>query len=142
MSDEHVTSTPLDLSTPNHEYCLFSIRIVNRVRKVYSCVRCFCSTGLSNRVQSFEIFITHHITNGPYLPCLCVFCRKDLIRKRRVADCPRCLNSYVTVLNHFRAQGIDIHKIHFLFDLFNNKFEHIGPVHKVQPNDNQTSNTN
>lgn len=141
MSDGHITSTPLDLSNPNHEYCLFSVRIVNRVRKVYSCVRCFCNTGLANRVQSFEIFITHHITNGPYSPSLCVFCRKDLIRKRRAVNCPRCLDSYIIVSNHFRVQDIDIRKIHFLFDIFNNKFEYVGPIHKVQPTDCQPNNT-
>lgn len=141
MSDGHTTSTPTDLSNPNHEYCLFSIRVVNRVRKVYSCVRCFCNTGLVNRVPSFEIFITHHITNGPYSPSICVFCRKDLLTKRRAINCSRCLDSYVAISNHFRVQNIDVSKIHFLFDIFNNNFEYIGSTRKVRSSNCQPSNT-
>lgn len=141
MSEGPTTPAPIDLSNPNHEYCLFSIRVVNRMRKVYSCVRCFCNTGLVNRVQSFEIFITHHITNGPYSPSLCVFCRKDLIRKQRVVNCSRCLDSYVVVSNHFRVQDIDVRKVHFLFDIFNKKFEYIGSTRKAQPTNRQPSNT-
>lgn len=142
MSGKQIAAVPLDLSKPRNEYCLFGLRVVNRARQAYSCIRCFCSTGLANRIQSFEIYITHHIANGPHRPHLCMFCHQDLIKKRQVSDCPRCSNSYPTVLRHFRTHNLDVHETEFIFDLFNNRFEHLRPMNHPLPATNQPTNSN
>jgi len=110
------------------EKCLFCFRVLNRTNNLSSCLTCFCDTGLIFSVQNFEIFITHHIVNGPYTPWICVFCQQDIIQSRPIDFCRLCSRAYVEQLVKLRFQGINLCDSHFLFDIFNNKFEYIRPA--------------
>lgn len=117
----------LDLSHQNTERCLFSFKVINRARRTACCLPCFFGTGLLKKVQSFEIFITHHLTNGRYSPWPCTFCSKDTVQSRRAIECPHCLNSYTKVLEQLRERKLDIKRTYYLFDNFHEKFEFLGP---------------
>jgi len=106
------------------EKCLFCFRVLNRTNNLFCCLTCFCDTGLITCVQSFEIFITHHIVNGPYSPWICVFCQQD-IQSRPIDLCGLCRRTYNEQLIKLRFQGINLCNSNFLFDIFNNKFEYI-----------------
>jgi len=121
-------STNSSLPHPSYTYtdperCLFSFRVLNRILNVSCCLTCFCDTGLVYRVQNFEIFITHHIANGPYAPLICTFCKKNIILSRPMPLCTYCMHAYTNQLIKLR---IDLSNFHFLFDVFNNKFEYFG----------------
>jgi len=107
------------------EKCLFSFRIINRHLNTSCCLTCFCDTGLIYRVQNFEIFISHYIANGPYAPHICAFCKKDIIVSRPIALCRHCMSAYSHQLIKLR---IDLSKIHFLYDIFNDKFEYFNSI--------------
>jgi len=108
------------------EKCLFSFRVINRVNNLSCCLTCFCDTDLISRVQSFEIFITHHIANGPYTPWDCVFCHRDNVQSRPIAFCRICTHAYTTQLIKLRNSGINLPNTQFLFNVFTNKFEYLG----------------
>lgn len=118
----------LDLSQQNTERCLFSFKVINRARRTACCLPCFCSIGLINKVQSFEIYITHHLTNGSYHPWPCIFCLKDTIQVRRMIDCPHCLNNRNKVLKHLTESKLDVQSTHYMFDNFHEKFEYLKPL--------------
>jgi len=118
---EHSRFTRIDT-----EKCLFSFRVINRVNNLSCCLTCFCDTGLLSRVQSFEIFITHHIANGPYTPWKCVFCDRDNIQSRPAAFCRQCMHAYTIQIIKSIGSGIDLPNTHFLFNVFTNKFEYLG----------------
>jgi len=123
MSKDNSPSTSA-CSYNDPERCLFSFRVLNRLLNTACCLTCFCDTGLVYRVQQFEIFITHHISNGPYTPIICTFCKRDIITSRPIALCTHCMHAYTRQLIKLR---VDLSKVHFLFDIFNNRFEYFNP---------------
>jgi len=125
MSNHHSFIPSPVCSYNDTEKCLFSFRVLNRLNNLSCCLTCFCDTGLISCVQSFEIFITHHIVNGPYSPWICVLCQQDIIQSRSVDLCALCRHAYIEQLVKLRFQGINLSNTHFLFDIFNNKFEYI-----------------
>lgn len=128
MSHYTLPTEPLDLTRQNTERCLFSFKILNKLHHLACCLPCFCRTGLIGRVRSFEIFVTHHLSNGPYGPWPCCFCQKDTIQSRRAIDCPHCLNNYTKVIKHLRQQNIKTDRVHYLFDNLYERFEYLGPA--------------
>lgn len=118
----------IDLTRQNTEKCLFSFKVLNRTRRVVCCLHCFCSTGLIRSVRSFEVYITHHVTNRPHSAWPCAFCLKDTIQVRRAIECSLCLNNYFKVKRHLREQNINIDQVHYMFDNFHEKFEYLGPL--------------
>jgi len=128
MSNKNSLPTHSRSSSSNTEKCLFSFRVINRLNNLSCCLTCFCDTGLISHVQSFEIFITHHIPNGPYTPWICVFCQRDNIQSRPITLCTLCIHAYTNQLVRLRNRRIDLSNAHFLFDVFNNKFDYIGSI--------------
>lgn len=134
----HSPTEPLDLTHSNTERCLFSFKVLNKLRRLACCLPCFCRTGLIGRVKTFEVYITHHITNGPYGSWPCCFCSKDTIQNRRAIDCPLCLNSHIKVIRHLRQRSIRPDQVYFLFDNLHERFEFLGP--RVLPQTKHVSN--
>jgi len=126
MSSSSSAPTHSRSSYSSTEKCLFSFRVINRLNNLSCCLTCFCDTGLISRVQNFEIFITHHIANGPYSPWTCAFCQRDIIQSRPIALCTLCMHAYTNQLIKLRNRRINLPNTHFLFDTFNEKFEYIG----------------
>jgi len=126
MSNINNTPSRSSSSSNNTEKYLFSFRVINRVNGASYCLTCFCDSGLINRVQTFEIFITHHISNGPYNPWVCVLCRGNSIQTRPAAFCTVCMNALSLQQIKLRHRGIDLSTTHFLYNNFTNKFEFIG----------------
>jgi len=128
MSCNNATPTRSSFSTSSSfpEKCLFSFRVINRVNGASCCLTCFCDSGLINQVQNFEIFITHHISNGPYNPWICVFCRGNSIQTRPAALCTVCMRALSYQQIKLRHRRINLSTTNFLYNNFTNKFEFIG----------------
>jgi len=121
-------SAPSNSSSSFHdtEKCLFSFRVVNRIDNTSCCLTCFCESGLINRVQNFEIFINHLISNGPYTPWVCSVCNWNNIQVRPAALCTVCMHALALLQIKLRHSRIDLSTTHFLYNHFTHKFEFIG----------------
>jgi len=108
------------------EKCLFSFRVVNRIDNTSCCLTCFCESGLINRVQNFEIFINHLISNGPYTPWVCSVCHWNNIQVRPAALCTVCMHALALLQIKLRRSRIDLSTTHFLYNHFTHKFEFVG----------------
>lgn len=117
----------LDLTRQNTERCLFSFKVLNKTRRLACCLPCFYSTGLIRTVRTFEVYITHHLTNKPHSAWPCAFCQEDTIQVRRAIECSHCLNNYFKVRRHLREKDLSVDQVHFLFDNFHERFEYLGP---------------
>lgn len=127
MSGDIPTVQPYTPSSEhrNAERCLFSFKVLHRSRRIVCCLPCFCSTGLINKVRNFQVFITHHLINGPYLPWPCVFCQKDTIQARRAIECSHCMHNYTKISIHLASQNLPYHRMYYLFDNLHEKYEHL-----------------
>lgn len=113
------------LDYQNTERCLFSFKVLHKTRRVACCLPCFCRTGLINRVQRFQILISHHLINGRYRPWPCVFCKRDTIQARRAIECSHCLNNYTKIAIHFRNQDLPYNRMYYLFDNLHERYEQL-----------------
>lgn len=120
MQNLHYTP---DLLRTNHEKCLFSVRIINRLKQTHSCLRCFCNTGIIFNVLAFELVFSHHIASGPYTPLICTFCKQNLVTDQPVANCKSCLEAYTKIAACCRFLRLDRNAVHYLYDVLSQNFE-------------------
>lgn len=119
---QNLQYTP-DLLRTNHEKCLFSVRIINRLKQTHSCLRCFCNTGIIFNVLAFELVFSHHIASGPYTPLICTFCKQNLVANQPIANCKLCLEAYTKIAAHCRLLQFDRNAVHYLYDVLSQNFE-------------------
>ena len=124
--------TPTNQSVPNlltlgTEKCLSSVTILHSSQPVACCLPCFYNSDLIGKTSVFRVLNTHLLTNGPYNPWCCVFCKNFTIKVRRASECSCCLNNYSKVEERLEKKGLDINSTYYLFDNVEEELLHTAP---------------
>jgi len=81
-------------------------------------MKCFASAEITS--DSYELVITHHLTNGLQDQYICVSCNKRLYHVRPTLECSMCSRKFTELYFKFREQGIDMCQSIFRVDIFSN----------------------
>jgi len=79
-------------------------------------MNCFANADITP--DSYELIITHHLTNGPQDQYICANCNKRLCNARPILECSMCSKKFTEIYIKSREQGIDITKSNFRIDFF------------------------
>jgi len=101
--------------------CVRSSRILNRNTHNTFCMKCFAGAEITS--DSYELVITHQLTNGLSDQYICVSCNRRLCHVRPTLECSMCSRKFTDVYFKFRERGIDISQSIFRIDLFSNTIE-------------------
>jgi len=119
------------LKTPKSVYgkCIRSSRILNRDTHNTFCLKCFASAEITS--DSYELVITHHLTNGLQDQYICTSCNRRLCHARPTLECSMCSQKFAEIYFKFRERNIDIHRSVFRIDIFTNTID--GSILSAKP---------
>jgi len=107
--------------------CVRSSRILNRNTHNTFCMQCFAHADITT--DSYELVVTHHLTNGLQDQYICANCNKRLCHARPTLECSMCSKKFTELYTKFRERGIDLTQSFFRVDLFSDTIA--GPILKI-----------
>jgi len=84
-------------------------------------MHCFAHADITT--NSYELVITHVLTNGVHEQYICVGCHQRLCHVRPTLACSICTREFTKAHAKFRDQGIDILEHTFRIDVLSTRSE-------------------
>lgn len=108
---------------PSTDKCLWTARLLRNEPNDYQCIPCFINASLGNpinhQITITNLLIKHCFVRGPYTPCVCERCSRNITREKPINECSICNEKCTELLARIATQGIQVDKTQFMYDVHN-----------------------
>lgn len=106
---------------PSTDKCLWTARLLRDSSNDYQCIPCFINASLqsplSHQITITNLLVKHCFVRGPYTPCICERCSKNITREKPVNECSLCNEKCTELLAKLTLQGIQAGNALFMYDV-------------------------